>query len=59
MKNNKELYTMYEKERENDRAVPEFNLIKFMEAYKRNVDFYNTYGLKPKTPSSALKKPLT
>ena len=48
MENNKHLYAQYKHEKKNERAVPEFDLIKFMDVYKRNVDFYNSYGIKSK-----------
>ena len=31
--------------------VPEFDMIKFLDTYKRSVDFYNSYGL-DSAPSS-------
>ena len=58
MENNKELYAKYEHERKNERAVPEFDLIKYMENYKKNVDFYNSYGLKQNDHMSPNKIPL-
>ena len=57
MENNKDLYQKYEQEKLKEKAVPEFDLIKFMENYKRNVDFFNSYGLKPKV-GHAVKVPL-
>lgn len=33
------------------KTTPEFDMIKFLETYKRSVDYYNSYGL-DRAPSS-------
>lgn len=48
MQNQKKLYQEYENEKKDQKVVPEFDLVKHLENYKRNVDFYNSYGIKQK-----------
>ena len=48
MENQKKLFKEYQAEKESQKVVPEFDLVKYLQNYKRNVDFYNSYGLKPK-----------
>lgn len=51
MENNKQLYTQYETQKRLEKDIPEFDLIKFMETYKKSVDFYNSYGFSKKVPT--------
>jgi hypothetical protein len=46
------VYDQYRCERENFKEDLQFNMIKRIEDYRRNIDLYNSYGLMPKSNSS-------
>ena len=48
MENNKELFKKYNEEKRNQNVVPEFNIVRFMDGFKKSVDYYNSYGLDKK-----------
>lgn len=56
MENQRDLFRQYKEEKLNEKAVPEFDLIRFMDSYKRSINFYNSYGLdkKPVNPGKVL-----
>jgi hypothetical protein len=51
MNNPKALYEKYELEKENLKDDLQFDMIKRIEAYRRNIDLYNSYGLIKSNPN--------
>ena len=49
MENHKDLYQKFREESLNAKVVPQFDLMRFMDDYKRSVNFYNSYGLNDKS----------
>lgn len=49
MENSKDLYLRYNEERLTAKTVPQVNMHKVMDNYKRSVDFFNSYGIAPKS----------
>ena len=48
MSNTKDGFRYFNENRLNEKLVPEFNLMKFLENYKRGIDLYNSSGIKGK-----------
>lgn len=48
----KNLYDQYKNERASFREDIQFDMIKRIEDYRRNIDLYNSFGLSPKSNTS-------
>jgi len=49
MENNPLYYVQYQQTRLMEKTAPQFDMLKTLETYKRSVDAYNSFGIKPKT----------
>lgn len=53
------LYDQYRYERDNFKEDLQFDMVKRIEDYRRNINLYNSFGLTPKSnPSSQTEIPL-
>lgn len=57
MENNKNLLLKFHEERLTAKTAPQVDMHKVMDTYKRSVDFFNSFGIRPKV-SNEIKKPL-
>lgn len=57
MENNKGMVLKFHEERLTAKTVPQVDMHKVMDTFKRSVDFFNSYGIAPK-PTNEVKKPL-